>query len=405
MLILKMAYRNIFRQKRRTLFTALSMFGGFIMAAVFIGWADGSYDHIIDNFTRNTFGQIQIHEKDYLDRPSLFRTIENVQEIDRKLRQVKTVESWAPRVYSAGLAALNESTTAVRIMGIDPQKEDKTANFSRKIVEGRYFSALPDHEAIIGRGLANVLKARLNDQIVIVTQGADGSIANDLYTLKAIIDSGDEVSDRTSFFLHLRDTQSLLVLGRKVHEVAIIVHKLKQAVPTSAVIRESLQDPRLAVEPWQVFARSFYIAMRADLQGMWVSLLVIVLVVAVGVLNTVLMAVLERQREYGILKAVGTKPVQIIRLVLAEVAILASCSIVLGAIVSLALNSFLSHHGIHISHAITYGGMKFQALQSEINARSFYIPALTVFLSAALVGFFPALRAARTNPAKSMRVH
>jgi putative ABC transport system permease protein len=403
--ILKMAYRNIFRQKRRTLFTSLSMFGGFVMAAVFIGWADGSYGHIIDDFTRHTFGHIQIHKDDYLDRPSIYKTINAIGRLGDKLEQIPTVESWAPRIYSVGLAALEENTTAVRILGIDPQKEDKTTEFSKKVVRGRYLSARPQHEAMIGRRLANILKARLDDRIAILTQAADGSTADDLYSVKAIIDSGDEVSDRTALYLHLRDAQTLLALGSRVHEIAITVHKLSQAVATSAVIRRALQDPALSVETWQVFARPFYVAMKADLQGMWVSLFIIVAIVAVGVLNTVLMSVLERQREYGILKAIGTKPVQIVRLVLAEVSLLALGSIAFGGIVSLGLNAFLSSHGIHLSSAFTYGGMKFQVLQSEVNARSFVIPALTVFLSAAVVGFFPALNAARTDPAKSMRFH
>jgi putative ABC transport system permease protein len=141
------------------------------------------------------------------------------------------------------------------------------------------------------------------------------------------------------------------------------------------------------------------------MQGTWVSLFIIVLIVAVGVLNTVLMSVLERRREYGLLKAVGTRPVAIVRLVLAEVSILALFSIILGAGLSLAINLLLSHHGINLHEPLTWGGMRFETLKSEINARSFYIPCLTVFFSALLVSFFPSLKAARTDPAKSMRMH
>jgi putative ABC transport system permease protein len=405
MIILKMAFRNIFRQKRRTVFTGLSMCGGFVMAAVFIGWADGSYNTIIDNFTRNTFGQIQIHERGYLDHPSLYRTINDPGEVEDKLKLVSTVESWAPRVYSAGLAAVGEKTTGVRIIGIDPRREDRTTGFSRKIVQGRNFSPQPKSEAIVGRGLVSILSAGLNDDIVLVTQAADGSLGNELYRIIGILDSGDENADRSAFYLHIRDAQDLLVLGTRIHEIAITVFKLKETRPATLAIRRAVADPALAVEPWQVFARSFYVAMKADMQGTWVSLFIIVLIVAVGVLNTVLMSVLERQREYGLLKAVGTRPRAIIRLVLAEVGILALFSIVLGAAIGFGLNSFLSQHGINLSNPLTWGGMRFETLKSEINARSFYIPCLTVFFSAVFVGFFPALKAARTDPAKSMRIY
>jgi len=145
--------------------------------------------------------------------------------------------------------------------------------------------------------------------------------------------------------------------------------------------------------------------MKADKAGMWVMLVIIVLVVAVGVLNTVLMSVLERRREYGVLKAVGTKPAQIIKMVLLEVNILGLICIVLGTGVGLLLNYLTSVYGYTLPEPMTYGGMKFETMLGEINARSFYIPAITVIVSATLVSIFPALKAARTDPAKSMRTH
>jgi ABC-type antimicrobial peptide transport system permease subunit len=117
------------------------------------------------------------------------------------------------------------------------------------------------------------------------------------------------------------------------------------------------------------------------------------------------MAVLERRREYGVLKAVGTKPGQIVKMVLLEVNILAVICIVFGAGVGLLINYFFSVHGIALPEPMTYGGMKFQHMFTEINAMSFYIPAVTVLVSATLVSLFPALKAAHTDPARSMRLH
>jgi ABC-type lipoprotein release transport system permease subunit len=231
------------------------------------------------------------------------------------------------------------------------------------------------------------------------------------------VDTGDEIGDRVSFYLPLAVAQELLVLEGRIHEIAVTVHSLydvdfvyetlekKLAAFNSRPNANPNADVPLAVEPWQVFARSFYIAMKADKEGMWIMLLIIVLVVAVGVLNTVLMSVLERRREYGVLKAVGTKPGQIVRMVLLEVNILAMICIVFGAAVGLLINYLLSIHGIALPEPMTYGGMKFQHMFTEINAMSFYIPAVTVLVSATLVSLFPALKAAHTDPARSMRIH
>ncbi len=405
MLTLKMAFRNIFRQRRRSVFTGLSVVGGFALAAIFIGWADGSYNNIIDQFTRNRLGHIQIHEKTYLDRPSLYKTIDHVTEIGDILDSTDGVEAWAPRVYAAGLAAVGEKSAGIQIIGLDPQKENAATRFGRKLLEGRTFSGGRAGEVILGKGLAEILQSKIGDEVVIISQAADGSIANDAYELVGIAATGDDLSDRVSFFLPFDTAQELLVLNSRVHEVAVIVHKLGRVKDITRLLSASISDPNLSVESWQVFARSFYQAMKADKAGMWVLLVVIVVIVAVGVLNTVLMSVLERRREYGLLKAVGTKPRQIIRLVLLEVLILSVLAMAVGAGLGLGANFLLSRHGIKFSEGLTYGGMVFDTMKSEINIRSFTIPAATVIICGILVSLIPALKAARTEPAKTMRVH
>ncbi|MGM0465473.1 MAG: ABC transporter permease [Acidobacteriota bacterium] len=405
MLMLKMAFRNIFRHKRRTVLTGLSMFGGFVLAAIFIGWADGTYNGIIDSFTRNSLGHIQIHAENYLDRPSLYKTIDDLDKVKSALTGLDHVDDWAPRVYSSGLASFKSKSSGVQITGIDPVRENKTTRFHKKIIKGQDFSQKPDHEVLLGKGLAKVLNAEIGDEVVFISQAADGSVANDLYKVKGLMDMGDEASNRTAFFLHIQDAQELLVLGERIHEVAVTVDDLDQVRNINQTLEKRLYGTGLDPAPWQEFARSFYVAMKADMQGMWIMLVIIILVVAIGVLNTVLMSVLERRREYGVLKAVGTKSHQIIRLVLAEVNILAFFSVVLGIGAGLVVNMILSQHGISLSQPITWGGMEIQTMKAEINLRSFIIPAITIFLSATLVSFFPAVKAARTEPAEIMRMY
>lgn len=404
-MILKMAFRNVFRQKRRSLLTALSMFGGFVLAAFFIGFADGSYNHIIDAFTRTRLGHIQIHQHEYLDTPSLYRTIDHPERVGKILDATDDVESWTPRIYSAGLAAAEEKSAGVRLIGVHPQREHRTTRFRNRIVAGRGFSSIAAKEAVIGKGLARLLHTGVGGDIVIISQAADGSIANERYRVVGILDSGNEVEDRSAFYLPLDEARDLLVMEKRVHEIALVVDKLGRVERITRELKRRIDSPDLQVAPWQVFAESFYRAMKADKEGMWIMLLVIVLVVAVGILNTVLMSVLERQREYGMLRAVGTRPGQIVRLVLAEVSILAVFSIVAGLLVGLLINHLLSLKGIHFSDAFTYGGMTFDTVRTEINTRSFTIPAVTVLLSALIVSVFPALKAARTDPARSMRLH
>lgn len=405
MVVLKMAFRNIFRQRRRSLFTGLSILGAFALAVIFIGWADGSYNNIIDQFTRTRLGHIQVHANGYLDRPSLEKTFADAAAVGAVLDRTRGVESWTARVFSAGLAGAGDKTAGARIIGLDPEREARTTRFDRTIARGRSFTGPRAREAILGRGLADILEAELGDEIVLLSQGADGSIAEDLFKLVGVASSGDDPTDRTALYLPLGTAQEFLVLGERVHEIAAVVSSLGRVRAVARTLAGELEGRGLSVEPWQVFAGSFYQAMKADKAGMWVILLVIVVIVAVGVLNTVLMSVLERRREYGLLKALGTRPGRVVRLVVLEVVILSLIAMLAGAALGLGANLVLSRHGIRFSTGLTYGGMVFDTMKSEINLRSFTIPALTVILSALVVSFFPALKAARTDPARTMRMH
>ncbi|MDD3731841.1 MAG: FtsX-like permease family protein [candidate division Zixibacteria bacterium] len=385
--------------------TILTMFGGFTLAALAIGLADGTYAYVINMFTRNQLGHIQIHRESYLDRPSLYKTVDHYKTVGEAVGRISGVEARAPRLYSAGLVSLEDKSSTARIIGIDPVRENTATRFDKKIVEGRSLSGPAAHEVVIGRGLAKVLKARVADEVVVVSQAADGSIANDIYNIVGIAAAGDDMSDRTAFYLHLDDARELLVLEERVHEIIVIINNIDYVYKITGDIREKLADSALTVQPWQEFARSFYQAMQVDLQANLIMLLIINLIVAVGVLNTVLMTVLERTREYGVLKAMGTRPLMIFRLVVVEVAVMIVISLIIGFILSLIINYLLATTGIPMPFKFSYGGVEFTRWYSEVNARSLYIPGITVAVVALLVSIFPATRAARIAPADAMRTN
>ena len=405
MLMLRVAFRNLLRQRRRTILTVGTMFGGFTLSAVSIGFSDGSYNRVIDMFTRNQLGHIQVHGEGYLDRPSLYKTVADYRTVGAQIERVPGVEFWAPRVKAAGLAAAGEKSAGARILGVEPARENRATRLDRKIVAGRSLADDPAGEAVLGAGLARTLHADLGAQVIIVSQAADGSIANDAYTLVGLAESGDQATDMTTIYLHLDDARTLFVLGERVHEIAVVVTDLDAVAATTAGIRAALDDDKLAVDPWQEFAQAFYHAMEVDRRGGWIGLGIIIAIVAVGVLNTVLMSVLERTREYGVLRAIGTSPGEVFRLVLLEVVMMALASIALGALAGWGVNYLLSIKGLYFGQSFTYGGIEFGRMYAEVNAQSFYIPALAVLLSAVAVSLFPATRAARIAPARAMRMH
>ena len=404
-MILKIAFRNTFRQKRRTILTALAMVVGFTLLSVTIGLSDGVYGNIISIFTRNRIGHIQVHRNGYLDKPSLYETIDSYTAVGEAIQDVAGVEAWTPRTYAAGLGSVGEKSTAVQIIGVDVARETRATRFDQKIVEGNVLPETASHEAVIGKGLAKILSAKIDSEIVIFSQSADGSLANDVYKIVGIAESGDDATDRTACYLHIENAQELFVLEGRAHEIVVIVSNINHVGKVTSAIEASLNDPTLEVAPWQVVAKSFYRAMKTDQQGDAISRWVIMFIVAIGVLNTVLMSVLERTREYGVLKAVGTKPRQIFWLVICEVVIITIGSICVGALLGVLANYLLSIYGITYPEEITFGGMKLKTLYAEVNVRCLIVPAITVMLSAAVVSLFPAIKAARIMPATAMRTH
>jgi len=405
MLMLRVAFRNIFRQKRRSLLTFLTIFFGFVLSSLAIGITFGTFNGVVDSFTRTNLGHIQIHEKDYLDRPALYRTVDDVPRVSRLLGSLPEVEAWAPRCYAAGLVSLGDKTSGVQVIGIDPERENGASRFNKKIKEGHVFRPDSSKEVILGAGLAKYLKARPGDEVVIVSQAADGSIANDAYRVVGLLDSGNPESDRIAFYLPLKTAQELFVLDGRAHQIIVVARRLDQVDALAGRITKGLQGSGLSVQTWKEFARSFYEAMMRDRRNHQTMTYIILMIVAIGVLNTILMAVLERRREYGILKAVGTKPRHIFALILLEANFLALLAVAAGSALSLALNGYLAVHGIQYAQDVTFAGMQLSRVYSAVNIEAFAIPAATILVFTSLVALFPALKASRLDPARTMRMY
>ena len=403
-MLLKMAFRNVLRQKRRSLFTILAMVVGFAFASIMIGWQDGSYNYIIDIFTRAYLGHIQIHVKDYLDEPSIYKNIENYESVGDSIMNIEGVEAWAPRLFAAGLASVGEQSTAVQITGIDPILENNTTNFDKRVKEGESLSENQSHNVLIGKGLAKSMEAKIGDTLVIVSQAADGSIANDMYRIIGFVESGDVASDRMSVYMSLDDAQELMVLEGRVHELVVIISELEEVDKYVKLIEKKLNEDKLEVLSWKEVNKTFYETMQADRVSADVMYSIIMLIVAIGVLNTILMAVLERTREFGLLKALGTRPLQVFVLIMVEVLLMSIIGIAVGTVIGTTGNYILSKHGIKIT-PMDVAGITFDTMIAEINAKSIVAPSILILITSIIVSLIPAFKAARTVPAKTMRFH
>ena len=403
MIILKIAFRNIFRHKRRSILTGIMMAGGCFLFSVFIGLADGTYGNIIDMFTRDYTGHIQIHKSGYLNKPSLYNVIHDPESLGQRIQGMRDVESWAPRIRMPALAFAGIKTMGIEVIGIDPLRESKTTRLKVKVNKGRFISDKAMNEIIISGSLAKILKVGVDGEVALISQGADGSIANDLFTVVGITDSDSQGYGSMRCFMHIETAQIFLALEGRAHEIAIVLTEHTRSRQVAGSIKEGLSDPSLDVSPWEVIEGQFYKAMQADLEGNWISIIILTIIIAMGVFNTVLMVVLERTREFGVLRAVGTRTLAVFQLIVLETAFLAVISIIIGATAGILANYLLATYGIDYPTPIEYGGVMFKEITAKVTFRSVVMPSAIVFFTAILVSVLPAIRAARIVPVKALR--
>jgi len=400
-LLVKLAFRNIFRQRRRSLLTGLSMGGGYLLLAFTLSLIEGSYNNLINIFTHDHTGHVQVHKGNYVDRPGIQKTMLRTSGIEKVLDKESTIIGWAPRIFGVGLGYGGEKSAPLSIVGIDPEQEKNTTKIFEKVHQGDYFTSEinPDgyYSAMIGHGVADMLKLSIGDEIVLISSGVDGSIANDIYIVKALV--GNRASyDKMNVYLPLNAAQEFFSMFGKVHEYAVITAHSSDARSLAQSLTSAINNTEITVSPWQEVEETFYKSMKADKEGNKVTMGIVVFLICIGVLNTVLMSVLERTREFGVMLAVGTNRFTVMSMIILETAALGILSCLGGFIVSIPLIYWFTTVGITMPQAMDLGGILYDTMKGEMSVVVFALPALIIIGSAALVSLLPGIRAAQITP-------
>jgi ABC-type lipoprotein release transport system permease subunit len=402
----RMAWRNLWRNPRRTALAlaAIGLSVTLVLAYTSILRAYGEW--IVETITGPMLGHVQVHAPQWRKDRLMDRTLTNTAAKLAELRRDPDVASATARVYAPALAALGEEGFAVIVIGIDSRAESGPARLITEAVE-----PLEDHDALIGRQLAEAMNVRAGDEIAVVGQGVDGSLANDLFTVKAIVTTSVDLVNRQGLLIELSSAQTLFAMPDEVHEIVIHARHPDMASPLSRRIASSTAFAGDEVLDWRTLAPEMVTLVRVtDLAGMLVLLLVFI-AAAAGVANTMVMATFERTREFGMLLALGTHPARLIRLVVAESIALGAVGAVLGSVVGIVLVAITHRTGIDYSwlagsgpSELSFAGLRFSlrfyptlGVVDVVRA----VAAVCVTSLAAATG--PALRASRLQPVQALR--
>jgi putative ABC transport system permease protein len=411
----KIGWRNLGRNKRRTLIAAVGLGVGYFAVVFMVGWSEGLEAEMIENGTGLLMGQIQIHASDYRPDRSIYDTIggEKGADVGELLRRVDAdpeVVAAAPRVYAGGLVSSGDSTSAGTLLGVDPEKEPKVSRILNGIAEGR----IPDggngaNEIALGAEMAKQLGISSGDQVVVVAPGADGSMGNDVFEVTGIFHTGLQEVDASYAILPIATLQRLVAMDpSRVHEVAIATRDPWAAPDVAARLKEALAPLDLAVEvvPWTVLQPEMVDYVKL-LDSWYFIVLGIVFVIALfGVANTMLMATYERRREFAVMLALGTAPGEVVLTVMAEALALGVLSLLAGALITLPL--LVWWHEAPPDLSFIYGDFTmFGALMRPVLRVEYDIPmslwtAAALLVTALVAALYPAFHAARVPPADTL---
>ena len=413
--LLQLAWRNLWRNRRRTFITMAAIAFGYAMLLFVACLMAGLRWQMIQNGTCLVMSQIQVHAPGYYPNRSLQKTLGGRQGTDVRallatISADRRVSAVAPRVYGYALLSAAHRSAGVELMGVVPEQEPKITTLNTQIAKGSYLTAQLPKGVVIGDKLASTIGIELGSEIVLLTQAADGSMGNDVYSVVGILHTGLDAVDRGLVLMTLASLQDLLHLApARIHEVGIKLNHIDAATNVAASLQVRLgKTLPVRVMAWPELAPELANYVQFN-HGVTVVLFFIFFLVAViGVMNTMLMAVFERTREFGMLMAVGMRPAQVIGLILTEAAGLGLASLLVGATLGVPLLWYLQVHGLDLGgssgEVVTVAGIVVGHLWYGRQDFPAYSQAALGLAATALVSaLYPAWRAAQLRPTEAMR--
>jgi len=404
--VLRMAWRNLWRHGRRTWLTVGAMIFSNSLLVFSISLQFGSYDMMIDNSLQTFSGHIQLQHPAYLDQPKMRYTLTDITDSAQKLRDELGLESISARASGFALASSEERSHGIQLLGVDADHEPLVSTFPGLVTEGRYLQPGAREEIVIGSILARNLRVGIGDELSFLGSGLDDSFAPGVVTVVGIFESGIADLDRVMAQVNLGYFQDSFAMQQAGHSIAIRAAHIDDVEQLMARLSAGLDDPgRVVARDWNELQPGLRQAIQADMTSAWFMYIVLIVLVAFSVLNTQLMSVLERTREFGTMMALGLKPARLARLVMLETGMMTALGLLLGIALGGLITAYLSVAGF------SYPGMAEMAVKFNLPERMYpVISPLSLTLGPAIVAFgsllaaiYPALRLNLLQPIEAMR--
>ncbi len=400
----KLAWRNLFRNKRRT-FIAGSAIGIGLASLIFTdALMKGMETNMIRSATSSFLGEGQIHHVDYRETSEVELTVNDLDAIVSRLRTDPIVEHFTLRAFSFGMITSPANVSSVSLIGVDPSTEPNLSQIDDAIVEGSYFEGDNERDILIGSKLAEILEVELGDRVVMtVAQAHTGDLSQEMFRISGIYHFNVPEMDRGMAIIRLHGAQRMLGIGTDVHEIAMTFTEEGLGQEKDHPFWKDYSTNDDEAVGWTILLPQMEVVFEMSQFSMFFVAFFLFAVVTLGIINTLFMSLHERMFEFGVLRAVGTRPSAMALLILLEAASLAIVSTILGTIIGFIASFIFSKVGIDYT-GIEFVGVTFRELLYPImEIRQFIMYPFYVFVFTVVVGLYPALYAARMKPADAMR--
>ncbi len=399
---LKLAWRNLWRNKRRTLITAASVFFGVILSAVMSSMQEGSYAQYIKTIVNFYSGYIQVHEKGYWDDKVINKTL-LYSDVKPKIAKIKEVTLFTPRLENFALAATGDITKGVMVIGIEPEKEDSITNLTARMIKGSYLKN-GDDGVVLGSALARFMKAGVNDTIVLLSQGYHGVSAAGKYPVRGIIRQPSPDLDRTVVYMDVKNCQEFYSAYDRLTSVVIMVKNSNDVAIAKKELADALGN-NYEVMDWKEINGILMKQIDSDRQSGLIMKGVLYMIIAFGIFGTVMMMTAERKKEFGVLIAVGMQKYKLSYVLLIEIVMLGLVGVIAGIAASIPVTWYFTLHPIPFTGQAAEAMMQmgFEPVMSfSMTPAVFYNQAITIFIFTLIISFYPVFNISRLKISEAL---
>ncbi|RMF25694.1 MAG: ABC transporter permease [Bacteroidetes bacterium] len=406
-MLLKLAWRNIWRNRRRTYITAASVLFAVVLAAFMQAIQKGAWDQMVQNVVNFYYGYAQIHSSGYWEEQSLEKAFPESERWSKLPEQFEGLLGVVPRIESFALASAGNLTRGVLLIGTDPAREDAMTRLSERLTGGAYLQP-DDAGALVAEGVAAFLKLGVGDTIVLISQGYHGVNAAGKYPIRGIVKFGSPELNKRMVFLPLRPAQQFYGAEGLLTSLALHVAD-KDAVPHLVRKLRRFLGPEFEVLDWQEMMPELVEAREIDTAGNYVVMFILYLIIAFGIFGTILMMTKEREYEFGILLAIGMHRRQLGFVVWLEILLLGFLGVLAGLLLALPLIYHFHVNPLDFTQmsdqmADAYEKFGFEPIfPAAFEWLVFGTQMTVVFLITSVLAFYPLLKIRTLQPVEAMR--